>query len=138
MSGSLQGYLVKGPRKIKKSGNPYRRAVRTAKQISRLAAAVMKDPDGLIQDPPGYTGLVEAIRSSPHKFRYFDVEAFVHQWNRHFQDIPDVAYRLDPDDDESCLVFAGEVTYGDDPDSEGYCMLEVASQIGVTHDLGIR
>lgn len=57
-------------------------------------------------------------------------------WNE--MDYSDVAIRMDPDDEDQCLVFAGDMSWGDKPTGTGYTMLELLMTTPLGAVLGIR
>lgn len=50
----------------------------------------------------------------------------------------DTVWRVDPDDSTRVLVFAGELSWGDEPSGAGYQLLKDADQYGILEVYGIR
>lgn len=78
-------------------------------------------------------GIRDCIHQDPHK----TVVDFIKSWSGedYFRDI---SSRLDPDDPTKLLVFAGEMSWGDEPQGGGYTLLAEADKNGVLEALGIR
>jgi len=130
------GYLVKGPAEIPETS--IRAAVRACRRLrkelldeagpdaneeERVDAALSRtgeffDPEDIPEDP-------EPI-----------IREFVDWWRA--QDSRDTCSRQDPDNPKQLLVFAGEMSWGDEPDGRGYKMLRQAFAWGFAGALGIR
>ena len=130
------GYLVKGPlkipaRRIKAAVSACKRWRRELldqagedaeedrrKEATYALTAQEFDPLEIPEDPK------EAIRR------------FVDWWNG--MESWDTCSRTDPDQPSQKLVYAGEMSWGDEPDGEGYRMLRRAFAWGFVDCLGIR
>ena len=130
------GYLVKGPRRIPKCRIPA--AVRACRQRKaellatagpeaeewdRCEAALVRaeacfDPADIPEDP------TPAVRK------------FMDWWAT--LAARDTCSRPDPDDPTQILVYAGEMTAGDEPEGVGYRMIRGALAWGFAGPLGVR
>jgi hypothetical protein len=72
------------------------------------------------------------IPENPEK----EIRAFVEWW--HELDSRDTCSRADPDDSLQKIVYAGEMTWGDEPHGYGYQKLKQAMAWGFVKALGIR
>lgn len=79
---------------------------------------------------------VHALESLMPRDAAADVDKFIHFWQ--VSGARDVAYRIDPDDQTQAIVFAGEMSWGDEPSGMGYEMLDEAKNIGLLEIFGIR
>jgi hypothetical protein len=50
----------------------------------------------------------------------------------------DVSFRRDPDDDSQCYMFAGDMSWGDEPEGFGYETLRSVFQLGFAEYFNIR
>lgn len=73
----------------------------------------------------------ELIIKDPKKF----VEEFIDFW---FDGARDSMGRIDPDDPTKVIVFAGDATWGDEPNGYGYTLLKKIIQTGLDDVFGIR
>lgn len=115
------GYLVKGPTRI--PAGRLKAAVRACKRLRQelmrdAGAGTDVDPRDIPEDPEA------AIRE------------FVEWWR--VLDCRDTCSRPDPDDPRQKIVYAGEMSWGDEPDGYGYRMLKRAFTWGFAEALGIR
>ena len=130
------GYLVKGPRKI----NPARIKA-AARACLKTRAAILKD----VSDNANRGERQEAAYALTSE--YFDPEDIPEnpeqairewiEWWTH-QDSRDTCSRSDPDNPRQQLVYAGEMSWGDEPSGRGYQMLKKAFAWGFAEALGIR
>jgi hypothetical protein len=65
-----------------------------------------------------------------------EIRAFVDWWAT--TDGRDTCSRTDPDDPRQKLVYAGEMSWGDEPQGLGYQMLKKAFAWGFAKALGVR
>ena len=130
------GYLVTGPRRISKRRIPAAVRACRRRKAELLAAArpeaeewdrceaaldhadVCLDPAEIPEDP------TPAVRE------------FVDWWAA--LSARDTCSRPDPDDSDRVLVYAGEMTAGDEPNGLGYRMIRGAIAWGFAGPLGIR
>lgn len=158
MSADLLGYLVKGPRNLDVNKLADAIALVKARQVEIRAAlkkmglddteepeaiagrvAVTMEVDDLLQDllPEFERGLDEsdllAMADQEAEVLVDGLYAFWESGSR------DSASRLDPDDENVALVFAGEMSWGDEPGGSGYETLRDTGRFPGLHDLlGIR
>lgn len=79
-------------------------------------------------------GETDPAKSRDHLLGYIDglVEAWPPEGCR------DVSSAIDPDDSTQVLVFAGEMTWGDEPQGEGFQLLKRLAHSGIGEAVGIR
>jgi len=63
------------------------------------------------------------------------IDDLIHWWA---QGARDSCFRHDPDDPTQTLAFAGEMTWGDEPQGFGYQTVRAASQLDILRHFGIR
>ena len=136
MGAEQTGYLVKGPMKI--ATGRIKAAVRACRQRRQA----------LLDDAGKGAGRGErcdaALSATGQMFDPEDIprnpraviREFVAWWAT--TDGRDTCSRQDPDDARQKLVYAGEMSWGDDPDGHGYRMLQRAFAWGFAEALGIR
>ena len=130
------GYLCKGPMKI------------PTRKIKAAVRACLKQRHALLADAgEGATRGERSDAALAATGEYFDPEdipknpassirAFV-EWWQHIEG-RDTCSREDPDDPGQKLVYAGDMSYGDEPDGQGYQMLKQAIAWGYAEALGVR
>jgi hypothetical protein len=136
MGADQVGYLVKGPRRI--AAGRIKAAVRACLRLRKQLLAAADDPEdensrrdaalhltGEFFDPAD-------IPENPER----EIRAFVDWWRR--PEGRDVCCRDDPDNPRQTLVYAGEMSWGDEPSGYGYQMLKKALAWGFAEALGIR
>ena len=109
MGAEQVGYLCKGPVKI--PAGKIKVAVRACRRQRKDLLAAADDPEPVIRE-------------------------FVDWWRT--LSGCDTCSRTDPDNPRQVLVYAGDMTYGDEPDGCGYQMLKQALAWGFAEALGIR
>lgn len=137
MGAEQVGYLVRGPGKI------------TARQIRAAVRACRRQRRELLLDmAPGESTRDERMDAALSATgEYFDPEdipenpepqirEFVAWWSR--PGTRDTARRQDPDDPGQVLLYAGDMSWGDEPEGGGYRMLKQAYTWGYVEALGIR
>lgn len=136
MGADMVGFLVKGPAKI-----PAKRIAGAVRACRRLRQELLAAADS----PENAGNRCDAALSLTGE--YFDpadipedpeaeVRAFVDWWHR--PEGRDICMRDDPDDPRQRLVFAGEMSWGDEPCGYGYRRLKQALAWGFAKALGIR
>ena len=130
------GLLPKGPVKI------------TARQIKAAVRACKRHRQELLNDAgAGATQDERCDAAESETGERFDplvipedptqaIREFVDWW--HDLDCGDSCSRIDPDDPQQKIVYAGDMTYGDEPDGYGYQMIKKGHSWGFTEALGIR
>ena len=61
----------------------------------------------------------------------------VRAWNELLPNARDVAFRQIPGDETRRIIFAGDMTWGDEPDGTGYVLLRVMHGCGFAEASGI-
>lgn len=123
MGADQVGYLVRGPVKI--AAGRIKLAVRACKRLRKqLLSAADEGRDDDV-DPAD-------IPEDPEQ----NIRTFVDWW--HCIDTRDACCRLDPDDPRQQLVYAGEMSWGDEPTGDGYQKLKEAFAWGYAEALGVR
>jgi hypothetical protein len=136
MGAELIGYVVKGPVKIQ------------ARRITAAARACLRQRKALLGDAG--KGAMRSERMDAAQSAtgaYFDphdipvnpkaeIQAFVDWWVT--LDSGDTCSRTDPDDPRQKLVYAGDMSWGDEPEGTGYQMLKRAFAWGFAEALGVR
>jgi hypothetical protein len=133
------GFLVTGPRKI--NDRAVRKAARwlwqTIKCGRRVCSACDGDIGADVDDVCPHCGhdvvALPELKSEAEVVEY--VRKLVSDWPPDFRD---VASRQDPERDTDLLVFAGDMSYGDEPDGGGYQLLKTILGLGIADALGIR
>lgn len=136
MGADQVGYLVKGPVRI--APGRIEQAVRACRKLRRwlLAEAGPDANSGQRHDVAlSLTGEYFDPADIPENPRQ-TVMDFVTWWQ--CPEGRDVCLRDDPDNPRQRLVFAGEMSWGDEPDGYGYQMLKQALAWGYANVLGIR
>jgi hypothetical protein len=136
MGAEQVGYLVKGPDKI--SARMIEAAVRRC--LDRRRMRLDQAGEGATSGQRADTALAETgeefdpadIPENPEPV----IRDFVAWWRG--LDGRDTCCRTDPDDPRQKLVFAGEMSWGDEPQGQGYQMLKRAFDWGFAEALGIR
>ena len=130
------GYLVKGPEKI--PDIHVVQAVRACRQRrAELLAAAGGEGDATAREHAALSVTGD----------YFDpadipedpksaIREFIEWW--HATDLGDTCCRSDPDQAGQRILFAGEMSSGDEPQGTGYQMLKRAYTWGFARALGIR
>jgi len=150
----LIGYLLKGPARISLKGRKFDRAAKRVKLFTRLleldelteeelrsafSAQELKVLDKLKIKPSlhieSLVGLKNEYASALKHINGFSAESFVFWWNLPGAD--DTMFRRDPDNRRKRILFAGESTWGDEPDGYGYRRLKAALLSDVASILGI-
>jgi len=142
MGADLVGYMLKGPRELD----------RDRFELAR----------GIAENVIGQAGLARAIELAGEDFEREDFDALdnmlidldcdleniaeldperllldlINVWEAHTP--RDMTTRFDPDDDDQQIVFAGEMSWGDEPEGFAYRTLRDADKLGMLDVFGIR
>jgi hypothetical protein len=146
MGADMIGYMIAGPAKIEDAD-----LITKARDNARHVVKTLQDMLESDFDPPtrkplrGSTETLDdrvlriVVGDTSVEHGYFSgfnldefVTEFVEFWNR--PDSRDAAYRMVG---EHKVVFAGDRSWGDEPDGYGYRMLRDADTLGLTDDLGL-
>lgn len=142
MGADLIGFFLKGPNMLDRE--KVQDAIKRAERAKRYADLALNDFVAFDSAEPleWLTDLgVEAFRNEevdiedPEQFVYEFIEFWEATWG---SGVRDIAWRIDPDDSKQILVFAGERSWGDEPDGYGYQMFKKAELCGVLEPFGIR
>lgn len=156
MGADLIGFLVKGPEKIELTEDLRSAAMKQLGKITEYISRYEQTQNNSSMS----TAVNEALQSDlDHAYEQlgnmaedqdmlyeeltslelgFDDEAlgkFVEWWHSPLG--RNIAYRSDPDDDTKRIFFAGDMSWGDEPDGIGYRYLKWAVYTGVGALLGI-
>jgi hypothetical protein len=136
MGADLTGYLVKGPLKIAASRVVV--AVRACRHRRRELLALTGPQaerhdrmDAALSATGEYVDPAEIAEDPEPEVRDFVA-------GRHDIGGRDTCCRRDPDDNRQQLVYAGEMSWGDEPQGQGYKKLKQAFAWGYAEALGIR
>ncbi len=163
MGADLVGWIAKGPLKLRVSRKHKRQIVQQLTQIADWWRSLGEDAEGdyashvdecpipldqsLIEDEQSFYRLIEWLTG--------------YELLTGYPDVPDVAPRefiadrldelliwppddrgsvsiQDPDDPKQVIVFSGEMTWGDEPDLDGYRQLQLLALTGVGALVGIK
>ena len=136
MGADLIGYLVTGPKRLPR-GKTYRQALKHAEAIIEQVRAA--------ETEEGYDR-----KKLPATHRKMDSEDLDNILDLDAEQVLDDLYalwdgmcrdasmRTNPDDPKRVLVFAGELSWGDEPDGTGYLALRDAERLGLLDFFGIR
>ena len=137
MSADMTGYLLKGPAKLPKNAEKI-----AEKELLNLRKRLLKNPkvcgncgNKLEDGCPCYCGWpVIGKDATDGEIRSLAKE-LVEGWT---PDNRDTASRLDPDNRKKVIVFAGDMSWGDEPEGGGYQYLKKLCLSGVAEALKIR
>jgi hypothetical protein len=138
MGADMIGFLVKGPKEIGKE------------QIERAATILWKTRRSGSRECHSCGG--RSLRSTdecsscgadmvplPELTTYEDARTFVRSLVGDWPpDFCDVSSRMDPESDTDLLVFAGDMSCGEQPDGRGYQLIKTILGLGIAEALGIR
>lgn len=149
MGANLIGYMLKGPAKV--SAAKRDAAIGTAaKRVKDVLAHEHEfedmDPSEILDRYPWLDALDNEYGDMDAIFEYLKgigimdirkateefIEAFVECEAR------DIARRPDPDDKTQTMVFAGDMSWGDEPEGFGYQSIKNAQRFGIDELLGYR
>lgn len=125
MSVSLSGYLVKGPAKITpEMKHAALKLLAACQREIEQALAVDDEGEALarLQDPGLYDR--NLFPDDFHEMVCLDGHTFVREFMGFWKNgAGDAHSRIDPDQDEAVILFAGGESHGDEPEGEGYTLL---------------
>jgi len=136
MGAEQVGYIVKGPRKISESR--IRAAVCACRRLRRKLLKLCAGIDDsytrteVVAEKVGEYFDPEEIPENPESV----IRDFVAWW--HHIEGRDTCSRSDPDDSRQVLVYAGEMSWGDEPQGYGFQKLKQAFGWGFAEALGVR
>lgn len=157
MGADLIVYIAVGPKHLDIHESKKKEAIENAKAISEFASrwAAAEDvndqemdsfnPDtalaemksrGLYVDDAAWSEL-DDVRDLIGMDAEAFVEKFIFWWNDDKVNSRDVSWREMPDDPNTNIVVAGEMTWGESPSGDGWQMLNRAGNLGLLHHFGI-
>lgn len=127
------GYLVKGPVSIEGKSEAAIAAALAWNELLQDAATGAEDIDPAVVEALDASGqeVEDLLVTDPAKF----VADFIEFWANGARDANS---RTDPDDPTQLLVFAGEGTWGGEPEGYGYKLIRDAERCGILAAFGIR
>jgi len=142
MGADLIGCLVKGPRELDR--DRFELALGVAANVVGQATIAyeleLADEPVEREDFDALDNTFIDLEYDLERIRGLDPEdllkALVSVWEEH--DARDLATRFDPDDDDQQIVFAGEMSWGDDPEGFAYQTIRDADKLGMLDVFGIR
>lgn len=136
MGADLIAYICKGPQKLDRSKRDAAVAHTTEiVELAKISGDSEDALDGLLEkfgDLSGFEDLESVANIEPAEF----VDSFIETWDN--CDCRDMSFRTDPDDENQKIVVAGELSWGDTPEGEGYTALNTATVLGLMLIFGIR
>lgn len=130
------GYLVKGPRTLDRSKRT--EAISYAEHVHGRLTAFWDREEALPAESEydeDDIGLIGYALARPSSELGELVDNLFDMWE---SGAHDMAYRVDPDDANALLIFAGEGSWGDEPEGWGYTTLRDARTLGLFPVFGIR
>ena len=136
MGADLIGYIVKGPTRIK---DKKAKAVLFAQSVQLGAATHCGNCDvDFDADPDDDTCPECGTELLTFKTRK-EAAAFAMRYMKDWPpDFRDVASRIDPDDPTQVIVFAGECSWGEEPEGGGYGYMKDILTTGLASFMGVR
>ena len=136
MGADLIGYIVKGPVSIKDKkakATLFAQSVRLghATHCGNCDVDFDADPDDNMCPECGAEILVFQTRKEAAAFAM----RYMKDWPPDFRD---VASRIDPDDPTQVIVFAGEHSWGEEPEGGGYGYMKDILTTGLASFMGVR
>jgi len=137
MGADMCGYIVKGPAKLPK--NAVELAIKSLKaQRKRLIAGVRKCEvcgQDMAEGGTCSCGWPVIEKETTDYGISMLARNLVDAWAPTYRDC---CSRKDPDDPKQIIVFAGDMSWGDDPEGSGYQYLKELINSGIGEVLGIR
>jgi hypothetical protein len=142
MGADLIGFLVKGPRELDRDRFELARGI-AANVVGQATIAYeleLADEPVEREDFDALDNTFIDLEYDLERIRGLDPEdllkALVSVWEEH--DARDLVTRTDPDDEDQRIVFAGEMSWGDDPEGFAYQTIRDADKLGMLDVFGIR
>lgn len=150
MGADLIGFLVKGPKDLRSKRDE---AVAHLRRFADETASCLTALKGFLDSGEGDFDIPPAVDDAMRMLGIEDVldlewvaeldegaaaavvDNLLDAWHRKFRD---VVVREDPDDEDSAIVFAGCMSWGDEPDGSGYLAIRNALALGLGGVFGIR
>lgn len=157
MGAELIAFIVKGPSEIKSEGPQYEAAVASAKTVIAFFDE-WKEWESKNQELD-LGEYLEVTKRAPSDLGFslddFEEEQYLSDYNHFVNEDPvlvvnafilwwnegraaDTTWREDPDDKSQRILATGAMTWGDEPDGEGYQAIKRSFQLGIASPLGIR
>ena len=127
MSVELIGWIVKGPATLDESRFEYakRRALARVALAQRIQNDQQDPPDELADwDGSDWDNLARVSEADIESV----IESLLDLW---VNGMDDAVSRLDPDDPKYLIVFAGDQSYGGEPDGVGYQTIQSALRLDI-------
>jgi len=137
MGADLIGYIVKGPAKLPK--NAVKLAIKSLKaQRKRLIAGVKECEvcgQDMVEGETCSCGWPVIEKDTTDEAISELAKELVNEWPPTYRDC---CSRQDPDDPKQVIVFAGDMSWGDEPENAGYQYLKKLINSGIGEVLKIR
>jgi hypothetical protein len=137
MGADLIGYMAVGPTRLPDTPEALAAAVAVATERQQKVALAFADGES-----------VDSVRIDGSYYEAYDaeniaaldpvalVEAFVDLWNE--GRARDVCWRELPTDPPTKCLFAGDMSWGEEPEGHGYTTLRDADRLGLWHFYGLK
>ncbi len=137
MGADLIGFMVVGPAHFSKAA--VRAAAKAAQKALDLGHVCEEHHQHGEDDWPDEHACLAVREVLPGEGASAEkiVEEFVKLWTGQ-SGARDTTYRLDPDNPKRRILFAGDSSWGDEPDGYGYAEIKRALVMGVAEALGIE
>jgi hypothetical protein len=142
MGADLVGYMLKGPCRLDRDRFELARGV-AANVIGQAAiarATELAGEDFERDDFDALDNMLIDLDCDLENIAEIDPESalsdLIRVWEVH--NVRDLATRTDPDDADQRIVFAGESTWGEEPEGFAYRTLRDADKLGMLDVFGIR
>jgi hypothetical protein len=142
MGADLVGYMLKGPRELDRDRFELARgiAANVIGQAGQARAAELAGEDFEREDFDALDNMLIDLDCDLENIAELDPESalsdLVSVWEEGAE--RDLTTRIDPDDDEQRIVFAGEMSWGDEPEGFAYRTFRDADKLGMLDVFGIR
>jgi hypothetical protein len=142
MGADLVGYMLKGPRELDRDRFELALgiAANVIGQAGQARAAELAGEDFEREDFDALDNDLIDLDCDLENIAELDPEKLLAElidvWEGH--GARDMTTRFDPDDDDQQIVFAGEMSWGDEPEGFAYRTLRDADKLGMLDVFGIR